>query len=378
MHDWRRDLGNAVAGCAAELRFAEPMAKHTTFRIGGLADAWVRVDDRQVLRRVLAVCREAGVRTWVLGRGSNVLVSDQGLRGVVICFGGELAATKMSGAGGQGSGAGLQSPIPDPRSHMLICGAGAALDEVATFAEKEGLVGAEFLAGIPGTVGGGLHTNAGAFGRSLGDIATSVTVLDLDGNEQTFSGAELRREYRRPMIDDGLVAVEVTLKLQERIPGFKDSRDPVPDTGILDPSTPGPLRVTQIREQRWSKHPKEPSAGSFFRNPEKDGERIPAGKLIEQCGLKGKTIGGARVSEKHANFLVNTGRARFADVYELAQVIKATVEEQTGILLEEEVQYLPGPGDVRGRGSGVRGFEGSGPIPEPQSPGIREPLPQRR
>jgi UDP-N-acetylenolpyruvoylglucosamine reductase len=140
-----------------------------------------------------------------------------------------------------------------------------------------------------------------------------------------------------------------------------------------------PKPAAAIREQRWSKHPKEPSAGSFFRNPETgDGERVPAGKLIEQCGLKGRTIGGARVSEKHANFLVNTGGARFADVYELVQVIKATVEEQTGVLLEEEVQYLPGPGEGRSRGSGVRVFEGSGPIPEPRNPGTREPLPQRR
>jgi len=150
------------------------------------------------------------------------------------------------------------------------------------------------------------------------------------------------------MIECGLVAEEVTMELQKMVQGFPDSRGPVPDTRILDSSTPGPLSVAEIREQRWSKHPTEPSAGSFFRNPEtRDGGRVPAGKLIEQCGLKGRTIGGARVSEKHANFIVNTGKARFADVYELAQTVKATVEEQTGILLEEEVQYLPGPGEVR-------------------------------
>jgi UDP-N-acetylenolpyruvoylglucosamine reductase len=146
-------------------------------------------------------------------------------------------------------------------------------------------------------------------------------------------------------------------------------------TSVPDSRFPTPA---EVRKQRWAKHPAEPSAGSFFRNPEKDGERIPAGKLIEQCGLKGRTIGGARVSEKHANFLVNTGKARFADVYELVQIVKATVEEQTGILLEEEVQYLPGPGEVRGRGSRVRGFEDSGPIPGPRNPSTREPLPQRR
>jgi len=336
MHDWRRDLGEAVAGCAAEIRFAEPMAQHTTFRIGGLADAWVRVDDRQALSRVLSVCREAEVRKWLLGRGSNVLVSDQGLRGAVVCLGGELAEVRRRETGDGGPVTGL------------VCGAGATLDALATFAEKEGLVGVEFLAGIPGTVGGGLPTNAGAFGRSLGDVISSVTVLDPEGNELVLTGAQLRREYRRPMVDDDLVATEVTMELQPRIPGFKDSRGLVPDTGIPDSSTPGLPSVAQMREQRWSKYPKEPSAGSFFRNPETgDGGRVPAGKLIEQCGLKGKTIGGAKVSEKHANFLVNTGRARFADVYELVQVIKAAVEEKTGILLEEEVQYLPGMNEGR-------------------------------
>ncbi|MBN2464147.1 UDP-N-acetylmuramate dehydrogenase [candidate division WOR-3 bacterium] len=301
------------------------MARHTTFRIGGLADAWIRVNDRQALACVLRACREAGIRTWLLGRGSNVLVSDQGLRGVVICLGGELEQIEGPGARGEGPRSGLQSPVPNPQS--LSAGAGAALDEVATFAEEQGLAGAEFLAGIPGTVGGGLHSNAGAFGRSLGDIVAGITVLDRDGKESVLTGTLIRREYRRPMFDDGLVAVEVKLEFAEG-----------PRSTVQ-----GRMSAAQIREQRWAKHPTEPSVGSFFRNPEKDGERIPAGKLIEQCGLKGRTIGGARVSEKHANFLVNIGRARFADVYELVQIVKATVEEQTGILLEEEVQYLPGP-----------------------------------
>ena len=331
MHDWRTDLGQAVAGCAAELRFAEPMAKHTTFRIGGLADAWVRVDDRQALARVLSVCREAGVRTWLLGRGSNVLISDQGLRGVVVCLGGEL--TRIEGVKDSRIPVSGTRSLESSNPGILSVGAGAALDDVATFAEKEGLVGTEFLAGIPGTVGGGLHSNAGAFGRSLGDVVSSVTGFDPEGSEQTLAGAQVRREYRRPMIEHDLVALEVRMEL----PG-----------NCRMSNVECRMSVAEIREQRWAKHPKEPSAGSFFRNPETgDGGRVPAGKLIEQCGLKGKTIGGAKVSDKHANFIINTGKARFADVYELVQVMKATVEEQTGILLEEEVQYLPGPDEVR-------------------------------
>lgn len=334
MHDLRRAIGEAVAGCAAEVRADEPMAQHTTFRIGGPADAWVRANDRQALVRVLQFCRAAGVRWWLLGRGSNVLVSDQGLRGIVIGLGGELAEVRRQGTGDGGRGT------------ELVCGAGASLDAVAAFAEQEGLAGVEFLAGIPGTIGGGLHSNAGAFGRSLGDVITSVTVTDRDGNERELAGAELRREYRQPMIDDGLVAVNVTMKLH--------------------PGEPEP--AARIREQRWTKHPKEPSAGSFFRNPETGdrgrgtgiGGRIPAGELIEQCGLKGKAVGGAKVSEKHANFLVNTGGARFADVYELAQIVKATVEQETGILLEEEVQYLPGQDGVRSQKAEGRSGEADG------------------
>jgi UDP-N-acetylmuramate dehydrogenase len=357
MHDWRRDLGEAVAGCAAELRFAESMARHTTFRIGGLADAWVRADDRQALTRVLEVCRAAGLRTWLLGSGSNVLVSDQGLRGVVICLGGKLAEIRAEGdRGTEGQGDRViedESPghsIPrslDPSvPSRLVCGAGAALDEVAAFAEQQGLTGAEFLAGIPGTVGGGLHSNAGALGRSLGDVVTAVTVLGPDGSEQVLDRAHLRREYRQPMIDDGLVALEVRMELRTRSRGAEDSGGQV--TGPLESSIPGPISVAEMRKQRWAKHPKEPSAGSFFKNPVNgNGGRVPAGRLIDQCGLKGKAVGGARVSEKHANFIVNTGGARFADIWELAQVVKAKVEEQTGILLEEEVQYLPGPTEGR-------------------------------
>jgi len=343
MHDLRRTLGEAVAGCAAEVRFDEPLAQHTTFRIGGPADAWVRANDRQALVRVLQFCRATGVRWWLLGRGSNVLVSDQGLRGIVIGLGGELAAVRVqeSRDGGQGTvevefkvqNADCKMQKERGQAVVMRAGAGAALDEVVTVAEKAGLVGVEFLAGIPGTIGGGLHSNAGAFGRSLGDVVASVTVVDRDGNERELTGAELRREYRQPMIDDGLVAIEVTMELLR---------------GEPEPAA-------RIREQRWAKHPKEPSAGSFFRNPETGdrgrgtgvGGRMPAGKLIDQCGLKGKAVGGAKVSEKHANFLVNAGGARFVDVYELAQVVKARVEEETGILLEEEVQYLPGPDEGR-------------------------------
>jgi len=188
-------------------------------------------------------------------------------------------------------------------------------------------------------------------------------VLDPEGNELVLTGTELRREYRRPMIGPGLVAVEVTME---------------PPGNCRMSNVECRMSADEVRERRWAKQPKEPSAGSFFRNPEtEDGGRVPAGRLIEECGLKGRTIGGAKVSEMHANFLVNTGRARFADVYELVQVVKATVERQTGILLEEEVQYLPGRDEVRGpglKGSRIQGFQSL----DPSNPGVLESFSKRR
>ena len=240
------------------------------------------------------------------------------------------------------------------------------MDDVAGFAEASGLVGAAFLAGIPGTIGGGLRSNAGAFGGSLSDIVSEVSGITAEGEAWSITRECVKAGYRESLIPADVIATSVVLRLS--------SGKPEPGAGI--------------RERRWARHPSQPSAGSFFKNPvvttdsghdptgtgtqaETPGDsgglgtrselrtirscpaqspdfchvpssRIPAGRLIEQCGFKGRTIGGAQVSEKHANFIVNTGRARFGDVYELAQVVKAGVEQATGILLSEEVQILPG------------------------------------
>jgi UDP-N-acetylmuramate dehydrogenase len=304
MDDWRRGLEQALAGTDARLRFAEPLCRHTSFRIGGNAEAMVELASEATLARVLCFCQEALLDSYVLGRGTNVLVSDQGLPGLVIRLVGELA--RLSVAAG----------------HTLVAGAGARLDHVVAAAQEAGLGGVEFLAGIPGAVGGALATNAGAFGWSIGEVILEVSGLDRDGRPWTRTRAELSPRYREPLIDDGLVATRVVFQLGEPLSG----------TGTVE----------EIRSRRSARHPFEPSAGSFFKNPEHEGKRIPAGRLIEQCGLKGCCVGGARVSEKHANFIVNAGGARCADVYELAQIVKATVEEKTGILLAEEVRILPG------------------------------------
>jgi UDP-N-acetylmuramate dehydrogenase len=252
---------------------------------------------------MLDLCRAHDVDWWVLGRGSNLLVSDQGLRGVAV----ELAMTSVRANEADG---------------RIEVGAGAKVDDVVDYCEERGLAGAEFLAGIPGTVGGGLCSNAGAFGRSLADIVVEVRGVNSVGEPCVLAKADLRHEYRERMIPDGVIATQVALQ-------FERGR---------------PEPASEARRRRWQKHPSEPSAGSFFRNPVRDGERVPAGRLIEECGLKGRSVGGARVSEKHANFIVNAGGATCADVLELAQIVKARVELATGILLEEEVQLLPAAG----------------------------------
>lgn len=297
--DWRSELQQALAGLRATVRFDEILASHTTFVIGGAADMYVVVHELAALWTVVRFCWEHGVKLWVLGRGSNVLISDQGLRGVVVRLAGELAAVECN-----------------PHEHWVRAGAGALLDRIVDVAEEHALTGAEFLAGIPGTVGGGLRTNAGAFGRSLADILEEVSAIDRSGAAVELTRAQLRNEYRQSVVDAGLIVTSVRLSLQ---PG-------------------APRSVSELRQRRWQRHPKEPSAGSYFRNPTSE----PAGRIIERCGLKGRQLGGARVSEQHANFIVNVGNASFDDVYELAEIVKANVEAETGTELEEEVQILPG------------------------------------
>ncbi|MGQ9678085.1 MAG: UDP-N-acetylmuramate dehydrogenase [bacterium] len=304
MNDWREDLAKLFEGTDAVIKFDEPLEHWTSLRIGGPADILIVVKDEKQLSVVRRWTGDHIIKIWALGQGTNVVVSDQGLRGVVVKLAGSLAQLEVFGKDKEGG-------------VLIRAGAGTLLDYVAEFAERNNLSGADFLAGIPGTIGGGLFSNAGAFGHCLGEIVVQAMVIDSSGVIRVLGRDELKNDYRRPVIDDSLIVTEAVLRL---LPG------------------PGGQSVRSIRERRWRKHPEEPSAGSFFKNPARD---MPAGVLIERCGLKGVRVGGATVSEKHANFIVNSGGARFADVYELCQLVKAVVEEKTGFELEEEVQLLP-------------------------------------
>jgi UDP-N-acetylmuramate dehydrogenase len=296
-NEWRDELEQLLKESSSLLRRDEPLAGYTSFRIGGKADGLIMVKNVSGLRMVRRFCAERKLPAVILGRGTNVLISDQGLRGVVVKLSGDFNFIEVSG-------------------DRIIAGAATLLDTIAETAEARGLAGAEFLAGIPGTIGGALMTNAGAFGKSLSSILDYVETMDENGSLRVITKPELRDEYRQPVIPSSLWATKVGLQL-----AFGQGRP-----------------VQMVRAERWAKHPQEPSAGSFFKNP----PGTPAAILIERCNLKGRAIGGAMVSERHANFIINKGGASFADVYELVQVIKATVEEKTGIELQEEVQIVPG------------------------------------
>ncbi|MCB6367099.1 UDP-N-acetylmuramate dehydrogenase [Intestinibacillus massiliensis] len=284
-----------------EILYDEPMARHTTFRIGGPADIFLRPRSVDALRAVICEARAQGVPCTVLGNGSNVLAPDAGLRGVVVCTGGLRGVE----AGGQG----------------VRAGAGALLSGVAKAALEASLTGLEFAAGIPGSAGGAVFMNAGAYGGQMADVVREVAYLDGDGALRTCAGAGCGFGYRTSVFKahPDWTVVSVTLGLA--------------------PGDPASIRtqMEDLAQRRRDKQPLDlPSAGSTFKRP----EGYFAGKLIQDAGLRGAAIGGAQVSEKHAGFIVNRGGATSADVRALVSLVQRTVLERFGVALECEVRFL--------------------------------------
>ena len=276
------------------------LAGYTTFRIGGPADVLVQAGEEEQLEKVLAWCRESG-RPWILlGRGSNVLVDDAGFRGTVILLDGTLAQIEV-------------------RGDQITAGAGASLARIARTALEHELTGVEYAAGIPGTLGGAVYMNAGAYGGEIGRTVSSIRYLDKEGIHE-IGPEEAGFEYRssRFMRENAIVlGAEMTLQ-----PGDRQA--------IMD-------RMQELAEQRKSKQPLEyPSAGSMFKRP----EGFFAGKLIQDAGLAGYSVGGAQVSEKHCGFVINRGNATAKDVRELVRQVADRVEQTFGVRLEPEVRYL--------------------------------------
>lgn len=283
-----------------ELREREPMSGHTTFRIGGEADIFVS-PTMEELGQVLAIAKEEQVPVTVIGNGSNLLVGDGGIRGLVVEIGTGMSEISLEG-------------------NILTAEAGALLSQTANAAAAAGLGGMEFAAGIPGSVGGAVTMNAGAYGGEMKDILRSVKVLTRDGQLLTLPVEELDLGYRHSCIPEkDYVVVEaqfaLTPKPEEEIRGL----------------------MSELAGRRREKQPLEyPSAGSTFKRP----EGYFAGKLIMDAGLRGYTVGGAQVSEKHCGFVINRGNASAADVRTLMEDVQKRVYEKFGVTLEPEVKMI--------------------------------------
>lgn len=278
----------------------EPMSRHTTFRVGGPADCFVTPGSADELAAVLGACREAGERAYVLGCGSNVLVADAGLRGVVVRIGPKMAAVSIDDGG------------------AVVAQAGAMNSKVARAAQEAGFAGYEFAAGIPGTIGGAAIMNAGAYGGELRDVATGVTCLDGAGRVVEVPAADADWSYRHSMMGEaGYTVLQVMLQLH--------------------PDDPRAIqeRMDDLARRRNEKQPLDlPSAGSTFKRP----EGHFAGKLIQDAGMQGHTVGGAQVSTKHAGFVVNLGNATASDVLQVIRDVQDAVLADSGISLEPEVR----------------------------------------
>ena len=284
----------------AVLRRNEPLARRTTLRVGGPADVYVEPASEPELAAVVRFCRARNLPLFVLGRGSNLLVRDGGFRGVVVCLA-QPAFSRIEAAG-----------------EHLRCGAGAKLKAVAVEAKRRGLSGLEFLEGIPGSVGGALRMNAGAMGGAMFEVVRRVRMMTLDGSIEERVPSELKVHYRRCATLENHIALGAVL---EGKPGELEAIE---------------QRMHEFNRKRWSSQPAAPSAGCIFKNP----PAVPAGKLIDELGLKGTRVGGARVSMEHGNFLVTDATATARDVLELIELIRQHARSERGIELETEVEIV--------------------------------------
>lgn len=289
-----------ILGC--EARKYEPLSRHTTFKIGGVADTYVKVTSLSKLSTILKECRESDIDYMIIGNGSNILASDDGYRGVVIRLDGDFRKIAL---------------VDDD---TIYCGAGATLAALCKFALNNGLSGLEFAWGIPGSVGGAVFMNAGAYGGEMKDVVYSVNHLTKNGEPGRTEKDDLQFGYRASVYrQNNAIITGATLKLRKDNP--EDIR----------------ARMDDYLGRRSNKQPLEyPSAGSVFKRP----EGAYAGALIEQCGLKGHSHGGAQVSEKHAGFIINKANANANDVKSLIREVQTKVYDETGYNLECELIIL--------------------------------------
>ena len=286
---------------AAKVQKDEPMKKHTTFRIGGPADYFIMPSNEKELAETIRVCREFSIPIYIVGNGSNLLVGDKGFRGAIIQLYKSMGTFQVEG-------------------NQITAQAGCSLAQIANAALDAALTGFEFAAGIPGTLGGAVVMNAGAYGGEMKDVLETVNVLTRDGDVKTLTKDELELGYRTSVIaKKDYIVLSAVIRLEN---GKKEEIKAVMD---------------DLKEKRITKQPLEyPSAGSTFKRP----EGYFAGKLIQDAGLRGFQVGGAQVSEKHCGFVVNKDQATAADVMNLMNQVSDKVYEMSGVRLEPEVKRL--------------------------------------
>ncbi len=284
-----------------DVQLHTPLAPFTTFRVGGPADMLITVPDAKAAGQLLAACRETETPAFLLGNGSNLLVGDKGIRGVTWRFDPKTAACTVEGT-------------------VITCDAGVPLSRLCTVARDHSLTGLEFAFGIPGTVGGALYMNAGAYDGEMSCVVREAEVLHSDGTVKTVAAADMALSYRHSVfMQTGDVITRVTFDLKKG------------DGAAIR------ARMQELMERRRQKQPLEyPSAGSFFKRP----AGYFAGALIEQSGLKGFTVGGAAVSEKHAGFVINKGGATAADICSLSEQVIEKVLRDTGVTMQPEVRFV--------------------------------------
>ena len=284
----------------SKVRPNEVMARHTSLKVGGLAEFWIEPWDERDLAKLLHYCHVQEIPITIIGRGTNLLVRDGGIPGVVI----QLTSAEFSRVEVDGE--------------RLIARSGARLKSIVNLAKRHELGGLEFLEGIPGSLGGALRMNAGAMGRQTFDVVEWVRYVSYSGEVYDADAKNLPMAYRDCPVFTNHVALSAILR------GEKTPRATIEE------------RLRTFEKRRWASQPTKPSAGCIFKNP----ETIPAGKLIEELGLKGVHVGGARVSEVHGNFIVNEGGATAADVLRLIGLIRERARQERGIELETEVMIL--------------------------------------
>ena len=310
MHDTRgtiHSMATMLAAFGPNIEFGRDLAPFSSFRTGGKARYFIQVESAGEVAKAIRAARQLSIPRFLLGGGTNILISDSGFDGVVI----KLDVRGIS----------LASPS------CIECGAAEELMDLVTFAADHSLTGLEFAAGIFGTVGGAIYGNAGAYGSEIGSVVESITLVDNDGVEQTVDAEYCRFGYRDSYLK---VTREVVTTARLRLaPGNQEAIR---------------ARIDEILTSREGKHPVDGmSAGCFFKNvPDADQPhgKLPAGKLLDEVGAKNLSVGGARVFDKHANIIVNTGNATSKDIRELADMMKKKVQDTFGITLEEEVQVI--------------------------------------